>query len=511
MATKAPRFVGWVLVLLFGLSCLALADYVYVANPYIGADELGTLVRLRSSDLGIVETIRIGDRAHSIAVSPDGDRIWVTCPGSPGSDGAIYVLGFTLAGSLEVRDIIDVGDAKPYGIAFTPDGRSVYVAFGSAGQIGVFDAATYAYETIDVGDDPSFVVVTPDGSKVYAVIEQAVRVVAIRTSDRRIVADIAFEGRDLQDAVISPDGSRLYVASRQMRRIEVIDTATDTALTPISAPFSVELGDSPRTLGISPSGEYLFIGSVRYASPGASDFVGDVKMLRLSDGVVVDSETMPNNPRRIAVSDDGRRIFVTDHGTSECYAFDVSAGGLSLAATADMNTLLGRVANTVGVAIGPSPFPSFAIDPCLMFPGSCHPIDPSDLMPGLMYIGPFTDFEERLIDPLEWNCQRKFSCPGCAQGEYCLWYNFVFDFDSVGLTPEVLTIELISGQGKTLASTVVYKGTKIVSFKPTSFPEGGKGVEMFFVFRLGPKGVPGKTYKLPVRLTLTKERIGAEQ
>lgn len=511
MLGKAARFAGWVLVLLLGLSWIAFADYVYVANPYIGADDLGTLVRLRASDLRIVETVRIGNRAHSIAVSPDGDKMWVTCPGSPGSDGLIYVLGYTLAGSLEVREIIDVGDVKPFGIAFTPDGRSVYVAFESVGQIGVFDATTYAYETVDVGDDPAFVAVTPDGSKAYAIIQQHPRVVAIRTSDRTVVAEIEFDGVDLQDAVITPDGSRLYVANRQMRRVEVIDTATDTALAPITAPFSAELVDCPRALGMSPSGEYLFIGSAHLVAPGASDFVGEVKMLRLSDGVVIDNETMPNNPRRIAVRSDGGRIFVTDHATYECYAFDASAGSLSLAATADVNTIPGYAANTVGVAVGPSPFPSFGIDPCALFPGSCHPIDPSDLMPGLMYIGPLDDFGERLIDPLEWNCMRKFPCPGCAYGELCLWYNFIFDFEGAGLTPEVLTIELINAQGKLVAGEAIYKGTTIISFKPTNFPEGGKGAELFLVFRLGPKGEPGKIYKVPVRLELTKERVGGGQ
>jgi len=511
MAAKALRYAGWVLMLLVGLSWSAVADYVYVANPYIGDDSLGTVVRLRPSDLGIVETLRIGNRAHSIAVSPDGDRIWVTCPGSPGSDGAIYVLGFTLAGSLEVRDIIDVGDVKPFGIAFAPDGGDVYVAFAATGQIGVFDATTYALETVDVGDDPVFVAITPDGTKAYAIIEQDTRVVAIRTSDRRVVADIDFDGVDLQDAVISPDGSRLYVANRQMRRIEVVDTMTDAALAPITAPFSAELVDSPRAVGISPDGAYLFIGSVHLISPDDSSFVGEVKMLRLSDGAVIDRETMPNNPRRIAVRSGGARIFVSDHGTFECHAFDVSAGGLARVAVADVNTIPGRAANTVGVAVGPSPFPSFGIDPCVLFPGSCHPIDPSDLMPGLMCIGPLDDFGQRLVDPLDWNCAVKFPCPYCDPGELCLWYNFIFDFDEVGLTPEVLTIELINMNGKVLASGVSYKGMAIVSYRPTSFPKGGKGTELFLVFRLGPKGKPGAIYKLPVRLELTKERVGGGQ
>ncbi|MFC2099711.1 YncE family protein, partial [Candidatus Bipolaricaulota bacterium] len=290
----------------------------------------------------------------------------------------------------------------------------------------------------------------------------------------------------------------------------VIDTTTDSALSPITAPFSAELVDSPRAVGISPDGEHLFIGSVHLITPGEDDFVGEVKMLRLSDGVVIDSETTPSSPRRIAVRSGGSRIFVTDHGTDECYAFDVSDSGLALAGATDVNTIPTPAANTVGVAVGPSPFPSVGTDLCVLFP-DCYPIDPSDLMPGLMYIGPLDDFGERLVDPLEWNCMVKFPCPGCAPGELCMWYNFIFDFDSVGLSPEVLTIELLSGQGKLLTREAVYKGTKIVSFKPASFPEGGKGAEMFLVFSLGPKGVPGKVYAIPVRLELTKERIAEGQ
>jgi DNA-binding beta-propeller fold protein YncE len=507
MLRRGVGLFGAALAALALLGCTALADYVYVANPYIGDDSLGTVVRLRASDLSVLQTLDVGNRAHSLAVSPDGERIWVSCPGSPGSDGAIYVLSFTLAGRLEVRDVIDVGDVTPYGLAFTPNGRTVFVAFAASGQVGVFDATSYAYDTVDVGDDPTFIVITPDGRKAYAIIEQHLRVVAIRTADRRIVADIDLAGRDLQDAVISPDGERLYVANRQVRRIEVIDTAADILLAPIADPFSLDLVDSPRAVGISPDGAYLFVGSVRLTTPGGSDFAGEVKMIRLSDGTVIDAEPMPNNPRRIAVSDDGRRIYVTDHGTFECYAFDVGAGGLSLAAAEDVSTIAGADANTVGVAVGPSPLPSFGIDPCLLFPGSCHPIDPSDLGPEIMYIGPLDDFGERLIDPLEWNCLRKFVCPGCEQSKYCLWYNFIFDLSAVGLSPQTLAIELIDRKGRVLAEGLPVNGALVVSYRLSGFPEGGKGAELYFSIRLGPKGQPGVRYKLPVQLKLTKEPL----
>ena len=64
----------------------------------------------------------------------------------------------------------------------------------------------------------------------------------------------------------------------------------------------------------------------------------EVAMLRLADGAVVASATVPNNPRTIAVAPRGDRIFVVEHEEDELYAFDVVGETLSLAASTELES-----------------------------------------------------------------------------------------------------------------------------------------------------------------------------
>jgi YVTN family beta-propeller protein len=62
---------------------------------------------------------------------------------------------------------IDVGDA-PAGVAVTPDGATAYVANVVDDTVSVIDTATNTVTaTITVGDGPIFVAVSPDGTRAY--------------------------------------------------------------------------------------------------------------------------------------------------------------------------------------------------------------------------------------------------------------------------------------------------------------------------------------------------------
>jgi YVTN family beta-propeller protein len=328
-------------LLLFSAITLA-EERVFVVNSYVhGSSPLwSTISMLRGSDLTILDTYQTYDNAHSIAATPDGMRLWITCP----PRNYIVVMN---AISFEKIKTIDLGDIiinRPTGVAITPDGRYAYVTFQETGEVGVYDAHTAAYvTTLSVGGRPDFIVFTPDGSKAYLVDYQNVQVRALRTSDNTIVKTLNFTGTGLQDAVVSPDGSRVYVSNMYGNQIEVIRTSDDNALTPI--PTSLIY---PRGIGISSDGDYLFIGHYL-----AVDAV--VNMLRLSDNTVVSTADIPSNPRRIAVRPDGSRIFVSEHNEDECYAYDVSGESLTFAEVADLNTVPGYYASPVGLTIVNSP------------------------------------------------------------------------------------------------------------------------------------------------------------
>ena len=327
-------------------------DVVYVVNSYVHPPNpaWSTVMMLRNDTFAILKTLTLptGDDAHTIAVTPDGTRLWVTCPPSNG----VCVID---AQTFEIESWIDLGattSSEPMGVAFTPDGLLGYVTCHS-GDVVVFDASTTAYvTTISVGGAPDFIVFTPSGTKAYVVDYSGASVVAIRTSDNHVVATRVFEGHALQDAVVSPDGNRVYVSNMDENQIEVIRTSDDTVLAPILTEYI-----KPRGIGISPDGNYLFVG--HYMAVDAL-----VTMLRLSDYTVVSTAPIPSNPRRIAVRPGGRRIIVTEHNENECYAYTVSGESLALTFRTDLDTIAGFNASPVGIGLGvyPSPRPDIKIN-----------------------------------------------------------------------------------------------------------------------------------------------------
>lgn len=353
------------------------ADEIYVVNSYVHGPPLdwSTLVKLRGSDLAITDSLTLGTGAHSVALAPDGVRLWVTVPGE-------HRIEVVRRGSFElVRSIPLEDEHAPRGIAFSPDGSQVYAGLSGSGQVGVFDAESFErLALIPVGGDPDVVVFTPAGDKAYAIKLQGPSGIAvIDTADFSVASTIDIEGEFLQEAVVSPDGDRLYVTNTQMNRIEVLRTSDDTLLDPI------ETAMYPRALGISPDGSYLFVG---YRS------IGRVEMLRLPDGEVVASHEDPEitDARRIAVRPDGSRFYLVDHGNDGAYAFDVMGEAFSRALVRDLNTIPGFQAAPLGLALLPGLLPPVT--------GSAPPSGPPARRSlALIDCGPCPACFERFCDP----------------------------------------------------------------------------------------------------------------
>jgi YVTN family beta-propeller protein len=91
----------------------------------------------------------------SVAVTPDGSRVYVTNQG----DSTVQVID--TATNFLIRNQIGVGALRigvgsgPRGVAVTPDGSKVYVANQTDGTVSVIDTATNAVvATLPVGREP---------------------------------------------------------------------------------------------------------------------------------------------------------------------------------------------------------------------------------------------------------------------------------------------------------------------------------------------------------------------
>jgi len=264
--------------------------------------------------------------------------------------GAFCVRSTSLASpsSDEVVAIVPVGDTPTY-IALTPDGTRAYaVNSGSQGDpnkvgtVSVINTATNtAVKTISVGIGfPFQVAFTSDGTKAYVAISSFAgatltagtdRVAVIDTATNSVIATIAQPYNSGPIGVATtPDGDRVYVTRRFAGSVAVIDTASNSVVAEIS------VGGTPVGIAITPDGTRVYVGN-----RGTSQ----VKLIDTAMNKVIATISMPpgvgpsTSTTSIAFTPDGSQAYVTysesnniaviDTATNTVVAvISTSAGGL---------------------------------------------------------------------------------------------------------------------------------------------------------------------------------------
>lgn len=347
---KLSRF-AWLAVFSLLLSARAATgteEVVYVANSYWTGDETwSTIAMLRGKSLAPLNTIQLLRRAYGVAVTPDGERVWVT-QSFANRITVIDAADFTVLTNIDLGDVIDY---QPKDVVIDPDGLLAYVAYSITGEVSVWNAHTGFYvDTIDVGGEVTDLRISPDGDTLWASDGVGSRITMIRTSDRTIVDTVDLGIGLPNDIAVSPDGSRLYVAESIISQIDVMRTSDREFLT------SIDTAYVPNSLAVSADGDHLFVGYQPF-SGGAFD------MIRVADGAVVAS--LPTVfATRTAVRPDGSRVFVTNVLSDKCVAVDVDGESLTLAQEQNLDTIPGYLARPFGVAIGAyrSPVPTATIN-----------------------------------------------------------------------------------------------------------------------------------------------------
>lgn len=253
-----------------------------------------------------------------VARQSDEPEAWVVCRKEERRSEEDYheILVYNMNDRSLLRTI-SIGINNPNAITLTPDNRKAYVLSMTPPQVAVIDCA--------MGRQTRHIQIDPD-------------------PERPTVAG------QLQEAVVHPDSHDVYITNRTVGRIERI--VEDTAESAINTdPY-------PRAIGISPDGNYLFVGHGTSEADEGVERVGRVNMLRLSDYDVVSSAIIDDpgsNPRTIAVSSRGDQIVVPDHRDSgSVYIFEVDYGRESLSEVAhvDLREELGHDILPVEVVLG---------------------------------------------------------------------------------------------------------------------------------------------------------------
>ena len=148
-------------------------------------------------------------------------------------------------------------DSYASALTLSPDGSRLYVASSKPwsthrrhrGSISVIDTATFILiDVIAMQFSPDTIVVSPDGSRVYATHYHKNAVSAIDLASHSHTL-IGLDDAPL-DVAVSPDGEQLYVTN--LHCLALIDTATNVA-------ESLPIGDLPRQLHISGDGKQAYL------------------------------------------------------------------------------------------------------------------------------------------------------------------------------------------------------------------------------------------------------------
>jgi gliding motility-associated-like protein len=258
-------------------------------------------------------------------------------------DGTISVIDVA---NNTVTETILVGQV-PTGVSVSADGTKVYTTNRNDNTINVINTATNAITHIlSVGDLPIGIYSSLNGSKLYVSNNGTTTIHAINTPANIVSSIINVSIINPRGVTMSPDGNIAYVVGGY-NFLWIINTSTDT----VSATRTV--GTSPQGICISPDGNKLYVANS-----------GDQTVSVVSTATNTVTATIPvgNTAHGICITPDGSKVYVSNVYDNTISVIDTATNtvsgtvpvgnhpiGLSVTPDGSKLYIVNALGNTVGV------------------------------------------------------------------------------------------------------------------------------------------------------------------
>jgi YVTN family beta-propeller protein len=236
----------------------------------------------------IISRFEMKDRVEGLAVSPEGDYIYLTRH----YNDSLLIINVDAG---EIWRNIAVG-AAPRAVAVHPGGHSVYVANTEDATISVVTMPQAKVTgNIRVGNNPAALAISPGGDRLYSLNQDSGTVSIVDTASGQTISTLS-TGSAPGAVAMSPDGATIYVADTVDDKVSAI-RVEDGSITESS------VGDRPEALAISPDGATLYC--VNYFSQTLS---------KINARTLVTEEEVPlgNGPTAAVLSPDGATVYVAN-------------------------------------------------------------------------------------------------------------------------------------------------------------------------------------------------------
>jgi DNA-binding beta-propeller fold protein YncE len=296
-----------------------LKNYLYALTAMNDQEEKSdTRVFEMFQKLGVARpSIAVGRAPAGIALSPDGSRAFVT----NSDDNSVSVIEVNLSadpsfGALPTPVATGI---NPGSIAVTREGKYVFVANGESNTVTVFSGTPpFQLFAVEVsGGNEGRLAVAQDGRVfVPKKTRDSAAISVIDTADApsfKVLADLKLADSTVEITGVATyayaDG--VYVFASDPNHYQRPGLLWIVGPESVNPPFTLNVGQAPGAIAISPDGHYVFVANYLEKS---------VSVIEVSSGPkfqVLSSLDAGNNPAGLAVSPDGRFLFVTnDDGLS---------------------------------------------------------------------------------------------------------------------------------------------------------------------------------------------------
>ena len=285
--------------------------------------------------------IEVNDRPLGIAMSPDG-RIAAVVTGSNFASRALHLVDIQTA---QLTQTLPIADSFT-GVAFTPDGNTLYVGGGSSNAIHIFSRSSsqpfVAAESISLPNSaPSGLALSPDGQFLFVACNQRHAVARITLATKKI----DFWATGSYPYTVAIANGKLFVSNWGGRKplaqditdgihpvvvdkrtgipssgtLSVFDLATGASIT------ELEVGLHPSALALSPDQSKLYVANAN------SDTVAQINTntQKLEQSIAVPlyrKAPLGSSPNALAVHPDGKTLFVANGANNAVAVVDLPGG-----------------------------------------------------------------------------------------------------------------------------------------------------------------------------------------
>jgi YVTN family beta-propeller protein len=225
--------------------------------------------------------------------------------------------------TLEYKTAVPTGGVMPKVITQNPAGTLAAVSNWASGTVSVIDMDTKALLwTVRVGVTPRGMAFSPDGNTLYVAIFDAPVIAVVDMRQKKLVTSYRyFEGVGAARHVIYHEG-KLIVSDMYKGRVCILNAASGKLL------LSSRIGPNLNTIVLSPDGKRIYASSrginnpEDYTKPGPA--YGEVFVLSSTDLTVLAKVTGKNQPTGLAVSPDGQYLVFTNFLDADMELFKVA-------------------------------------------------------------------------------------------------------------------------------------------------------------------------------------------